>query len=57
MGLLAQFEGRTLDLLGRDYILNKPIFLFFQKKWKESDRFQLLLLEEEDYLVFEVVSS
>jgi len=58
MGLLAQFEGRTLELLGKDYILNKPIFLFFFKKnWKESDRFQLLLLEEEDYLVFEVVSS
>jgi hypothetical protein len=32
IGQLAQFEGRTLDLLGRRNMQNKAIFLFFQKK-------------------------
>lgn len=57
IGQLAQFEGRTLDLLGRRNMQNKAFFLFFQKKnWKESDRFRLLSLEEENYLAFEAVS-
>lgn len=57
IGQLAQFEGRALDLLGIRNMQNKAFFLFFQKNWKESDRFRLLSLEEENYLAFEAVSS
>lgn len=56
MNRLAQFEGRTLDLLGGKLILSKAVFPFSKENLKKSNRFHLLLLERRTISYFSDLS-